>query len=68
MSQTITLTIDGMHCDACVRRVTAALDKVAGAGHAVVEIGKAVVRVDGGTAPRELVDAVEKLGFTARVA
>jgi copper chaperone CopZ len=59
-----------MHCGACVRRVTVALEKLAGPGQAQVEVGHAVVTLEGADAPpaQELIDAVERLGFTARLA
>ncbi|WP_031495080.1 heavy-metal-associated domain-containing protein [Bryobacter aggregatus] len=56
------LKIDGMHCGACVRRVTALLSGVDGVKVEHVEVGKAVVS---GDAPvSALVSAVESGGFT----
>ena len=40
------LTIEGMHCQACVRRVQGAIVSVEGAKAQQVEIGSAVVSVD----------------------
>jgi len=40
----ITLTIEGMHCEACVRRVSRALQGVAGTVVEQVRIGTVVVR------------------------
>jgi copper chaperone CopZ len=62
------LTIEGMHCGSCVRRVTLALQKVDGveAGTVQVEIGSAAVDYDAEKAtPQEIVDAVNGIGFTA---
>jgi copper chaperone CopZ len=62
------LTIDGMHCGACVRRVTLALQKVDGVegGTVQVEIGSASVNYDAEKATRqEIVDAVNGIGFSA---
>jgi Cu+-exporting ATPase len=81
MPQTVTLAIDGMHCDGCVRRVTAALEKLAGAGKAQVEVGSAVVTIESDQPPsealaqellaqqraEEMVDALQRIGFPARL-
>jgi copper chaperone len=58
----ITLTIDGMHCGACVRRVTQALGRIPGAEVVEVRIGAARVKTeDAGHA----VAALAKAGYTA---
>jgi copper chaperone len=59
------LAIEGMHCQACVRRVEKALAAVEGAQVDKVEIGSASVGVD---AAREqaVLDAVKKAGYEAR--
>lgn len=63
------LAIDGMHCGACVRRVTLALQKVEGVEVQIVEPGSAEVRFDQRkTSPQEIADAVNQIGFTARPA
>jgi len=62
------LAIDGMHCGSCVRRVTVALQKVEGVEPEAlkVEIGSASVNFDAEKATlQEIVDAVNRLGFTA---
>jgi copper chaperone CopZ len=62
------LTIDGMHCGGCVRRVTLALQKVEGieTGTVHVEVGSASLNYDAEKASQqELVDAVNAIGFTA---
>jgi len=62
------LTIDGMHCGSCVRRVTLALQKVEGVESETVhvEIGSASVNYDTGRVqPQAIVDAVNGTGFTA---
>ena len=67
MKQQLELAIEGMHCDGCVRRVTAALSKVEGAQVEKVEVGSARVQLDTEKAsPEELIDAVNRLGFKAR--
>jgi copper chaperone len=54
--------IDGMHCDACVRRVTQALGAVKGARVQTVEVGKAMVVAEATCEP-ELRRAVTDAGF-----
>ncbi len=61
----ITLIIEGMHCDACVRRVGRALQGVLGAVVEDVRIGTAVVQFEE-IAP--LLEAVRKAGYTAHPA
>ncbi len=68
MSMKLDLAIDGMHCGSCVRRVTVALQKVEGVEPEAlkVEIGSASVNFDAEKATlQEIVDAVNRLGFTA---
>lgn len=68
-TQDLKLTIDGMHCGACVRRVTVALQKVEGVEVEKVDVGSAQVKFDAGkTSKEEVVDAVNGIGFTAREA
>jgi copper chaperone len=58
------VAIEGMHCQACVRRVQNAIVSVEGAKAQSVEIGSAVVAVD---PKREdaVLDAVRKSGYEA---
>lgn len=64
--QTLTFAIAGMHCGACVRRVTLALEKLDGVEVLNVNIGSAEVRVAGGGAgEKEIADAIERIGFQA---
>lgn len=65
------LKIDGMHCGACVRRVTVALQKVEGVQPETVqvEVGSAAVNFDAEKASQqEIVNAVNAIGFTAHAA
>jgi copper chaperone CopZ len=65
------LTIDGMHCGGCVRRVALALQKVEGieTGTVQVEVGSASLNYDAEKASQqEIVDAVNAIGFTAHAA
>jgi copper chaperone CopZ len=68
MEMKLKLAVDGMHCGGCVKRVTLALQKVEGveSGTVQVEIGSAAVDYDPGKATQqEIVDAVNRIGFTA---
>ncbi len=55
--------VDGMHCDACVRRVTHALGSIPGVRVHHVEIGRAEVLAETST-HAAIADAIEKAGFT----
>jgi copper chaperone len=64
MANQLTLNISGMHCDACVRRVTAALEKVPGIVVEDVKVGTARLRIPDGQADTEAIHAaVRKTGF-----
>jgi copper chaperone len=68
MKSPLTLSIEGMHCDACVRRVTAALQVVAGVELASVKVGIAQLSFNPKeTALENIVDAVNRIGFQAKV-
>lgn len=57
------IAIDGMHCDACVRRVRMALEKVPGAQVGAVTVGSA--EVAGADSPA-ILDAIRKAGYEPR--
>ncbi|HEY4363835.1 MAG TPA: heavy metal-associated domain-containing protein [Bryobacteraceae bacterium] len=61
------LAIEGMHCQACVRRVEKALSAVEGAHVEKVEIGSAEVGVDPAH-EQAVLEAVKKAGYEARPA
>lgn len=64
----ITLRIDGMHCGACVRRVTQALQNVEGAQVKEVRLGAARVEAENAAnAERALLASVVKAGYSAHV-
>lgn len=66
MEKELQLQIAGMHCGACVRRVTAALSALPGAKVEAVEVGSAKVKIDdASTAPNDVLEAIQKIGFTA---
>ena len=67
MTETVNLEIDGMHCDACVRRVRTALSRVPGVEVQDVAVGSARVTTDPATVhPKDVVKAVEDVGYEAR--
>ena len=62
------LQIDGMHCGACVRRVTQALASVEGVKVNEVSVGVAQFTASQDQAPVDLaIAAVAKAGFTAHL-
>lgn len=61
--QTQVVAIDGMHCDACVRRVTHALDELPGVRVSSVTIGTAHVMAEP-PCEEEIRSAIQKAGFT----
>ena len=68
MEKTIRLSIEGMHCGACERRVTNALAGVDGVRIDAVEVGSAQVKFDAAKiSPDEITAAVDRIGFKARV-
>jgi copper chaperone CopZ len=68
MQDMLTLSIEGMHCESCVRRVTSALQGVKGVALGAVEVGSACVTVDSAqTSAEQVVAAVNRIGFSAHV-
>lgn len=67
MRDRITLSIEGMHCEGCVRRVTD-LQGVKRVEPGSVEVGSALMSFDPEWASAgEITTAVNRIGFTARV-
>ncbi|WP_433964979.1 heavy-metal-associated domain-containing protein [Tunturiibacter gelidiferens] len=67
MQEVLGLPIEGMHCGACVRRVTDALGKLDGVEVNSVEVGSARMTFDPERATVEkIVGAVNRIGFTVR--
>lgn len=61
------IQIEGMHCNACVRRVTLALTKLDGVDVHSVEIGSAQVQIDESKiTPKEVAAAIDAIGFQAK--
>jgi copper chaperone len=68
MSTDLMLSIEGMHCDACVRRVMNALVGVKGVRVESVKVGAATVEFDPVAATSdEIVAAVDRIGFKAHI-
>ena len=66
MQETLALSIEGMHCGACVRRVSNALGKIEGVQVNSVEVGSAKVTFDPEQVTEgKIADAVNQIGFTA---
>jgi copper chaperone CopZ len=62
------LAIEGMHCGGCVNRVTMALKNAPGVEVRSVEVGSAEVSFDEAQVrPEAVAEAVNKIGFTARI-
>jgi len=61
----LTLRIENMHCGACVRRVTAALNRLPGTQAEEVRVGSA--RVATTAPPAQLQEALSSAGFPAQV-
>jgi copper chaperone len=68
MENILNLAIEGMHCGACVRRVTSALQSVQGVTVNSVEVGSAKVVFDAAeTSAQDITAALDHNGFPARV-
>jgi copper chaperone len=68
MENNIRLSIEGMHCGACVRRVTNALSEVEGVSVDSVEVGSAKVGFDpAAVSPEQIAAAVDRIGFKAQI-
>jgi len=68
MENTLNLAIEGMHCGACVRRVTSALQSVEGVTVKAVEVGSAEIVFDAAeTSAQGITAALNRNGFPARV-
>ena len=60
--------IDGMHCGACVRRVTQALQTIQGVDVQEVRIGAACMQVnDAAAAEPAVLASIAKAGYSAHV-
>jgi copper chaperone len=68
MQDTLRLSIEGMHCEGCIRRVTSALQSVQGVKLGPVDVGLAELTFDPGRATaEEIAAAVNRIGFSAHI-
>ena len=68
MENTLNLAIEGMHCGACVRRVTSALQSVEGVTVKSIEVGSAEIVFDAAeTSAQDITAALNRNSFPARV-
>ncbi|MGB6131407.1 MAG: cation transporter [Acidobacteriaceae bacterium] len=63
----VTLRIENMHCGACVKRVSQALERVSGVQVGEVRVGAARVQAPEDVPESALLSAVEKAGYPATV-
>jgi copper chaperone len=67
MQEALSLSIEGMHCGACIRRVTATLQKLEGVQVNSVEVGSASVTFDPEEVTVEKITGrINQIGFAAR--
>ena len=62
----LNVKIDGMGCGACVRKASDALKTVPGLSVENVEVGSAVVLCEAGATSEQVVEALGKIGFSAK--
>jgi copper chaperone len=66
MQKAVALSIEGMHCGACIRRVTDALRKIGGVQVNSVEVGSANVTFDSEEVTVEkIASKINQIGFAA---
>jgi copper chaperone len=67
MQKALALSIEGMHCGACIRRVTDALGKIEGVQVSSVEVGSANVMFDSEEVTVEkIAGRINQIGFATR--
>jgi copper chaperone len=63
----LSLNVSGMHCDGCVRRLSATLGKLPGVEVEEVTVGLARLRYEASKiTPDQIGKAVERAGFTSQ--
>jgi len=60
------IAIEGMHCEACVKRVRMALEKVEGVAVREVSIGSAVIDA-GATQQAAALEAIQRAGYQPHI-
>ena len=61
------LEVNGMACSSCVNTVTKALSRIPGVAKVDVNLDEKRAAVEGRARPEDLIAAIEKAGFEARV-
>jgi len=68
MQNTLNLSVAGMHCGSCVRRVTTALEAVPGVRVESVAVGSARIAYNPAEAtPEGIVASINRIGFQAGI-
>jgi copper chaperone len=68
MTESLSLSIEGMHCGACVRRVTNALQGIPGVTVTSVAVGSAEISFDNHqTDSTKIAATVDHIGFQTHV-
>lgn len=68
MQKTLNLSVTGMHCGSCVRRVTAALQAIPSVQIESVEVGSARIGYNpDATTPEAIVAGIDRIGFQASI-
>ncbi len=65
--KTVTMTIDGMHCDGCAKRISTLLGKESGVREAFVSFVEGLARIQynpHAASENRLVEVIERGGFT----
>lgn len=64
---TVEISIEGISCSACANSVTRALSRVPGVANVTVDLDAGRARVAGSASPENLVAAIAKAGYGARL-
>jgi copper chaperone CopZ len=69
MENTLKLSIEGMHCGACISRVTSALKGIEGVELGAVDVGSATIKFNPAKiSSGQIRAAVDRIGFSAHIA
>jgi copper chaperone len=69
MENTVKLSIEGMHCGACIGRVTSALKGIEGVEVGTVDVGSATIKFNPAkVSSGQITTAVDRIGFSAHIA
>lgn len=62
----INLSVEGIHCGGCAKRITAAIQKIAPGARVEVDVPNGTVAIDGRTERETVVRAIQDAGFALR--